>query len=67
MGFPSLAPQVCLIMGLMPLLTLGPAVLLLWEGRSKETKGVKGQASTDRRVFLFFMCSFSAVVRSPRS
>lgn len=33
-------------MSLMPLLVLGPAVLLLWEGRSKETKGVKGQVRT---------------------
>lgn len=33
-------------MSLMPLFVLGPAVLFLWEGRSKVTKGVKGQAST---------------------
>lgn len=32
-------------MSLMPLLVLGPAVFFLWEGRSKETKGVKNQAS----------------------
>ncbi|CBJ32848.1 conserved unknown protein [Ectocarpus siliculosus] len=35
--------QVCLIMSMMPVLVLGPAVVYLWEERSKETKGVKNQ------------------------
>ncbi|CAM9718285.1 unnamed protein product [Ectocarpus sp. 6 AP-2014] len=33
--------QVCLIMSMMPVLVLGPAVVYLWEERSKETKGVR--------------------------
>ncbi|CAM9970789.1 unnamed protein product, partial [Ectocarpus sp. 8 AP-2014] len=33
--------QVCLIMSMMPVLVLGPAVVCLWEERSKETKGVR--------------------------
>ncbi|CAB1114675.1 unnamed protein product [Ectocarpus sp. CCAP 1310/34] len=32
-------------MSMMPVLVLGPALVYLWEERSKETKGVKNQAS----------------------
>lgn len=32
-------------MSMMPVLVLGPAVVFLWEERSKETKGVQNQAS----------------------
>ncbi|CAM9636222.1 unnamed protein product, partial [Hapterophycus canaliculatus] len=57
--------QVCLVMSLMPMLVLGPAVVVLWEGRTKETKGVRDIWNTVQleavwrpMAFVYVFCMF---------